>query len=103
MTAVPQLVAVLLVSRNWSGRYCGCSRTRTAARIQIELPHFVQQRFVTDAQHFRGVLAAPARFFESLRDGFRFGFIFQSADERFQSALLARRRCFRLWRETRLR
>src|SRR6266851_4431387 len=61
--------------------------------VQIELSHLVEQGLITDAQHFRGVLAAPARLFQRVRDGFHLRFIFQAADQRFEP-LFARYRRF---------
>src|SRR5713226_7591386 len=61
--------------------------------VQIELSHLVEQGLVADAQHFRGILAAPARLFQRVRDGFHLRFIFQAANQRFEP-LFARYRRF---------
>src|ERR1700735_970923 len=57
-----------LFRRCLSGGFGG-SRTRAASGIQIELAHFVEQGFVTDAEHLRGILTAPIRFLQSVGDG----------------------------------
>src|SRR6202167_2918370 len=63
------------------------SRTRAASRIQIKLAHFVEQSFVTDAQHLGGILAAPIRLLQSGGDGFHFCFVLQTTDERLDAHL----------------
>ena len=68
-----------------------CCRRRSlpgSRRIQIELPHLIQQRFVTDSQHLRRILAAPACLFQRVRDGFHLRFILQPAHQRLQSLSL---------------
>src|SRR3984893_9370579 len=61
----------------------GC-RTRASSGIEIELPHLVKQRLIADAQHSRGVFAAPVGFLECIGDRFGLRFIFQSAHERLE-------------------
>ena len=70
--------------------FAAASRAALAAAVRAPRPesrlncaHFVEQRFVTDAQHVRGILAAPIRFLERVGDRFHFRFIFQAAHQRF--------------------
>src|SRR5258708_24305702 len=58
-----------------------------AGRIQVKLPHLIQQRFVTDPQHLCGILAAPASLFQGIGDRFHFRLILQPADEGLQPLL----------------
>src|SRR5260370_110361 len=61
-------------SRHLHGSCGSCSpRPR---RVQVELPHLVEPRLVTDSQHFGGILAAPARFLQRVGDGFHLSFVF---------------------------
>src|ERR1700744_5509890 len=86
---VPRLFAADGANRR---RFCGRSRSSGAPRsrrIEIKLPHLVEQRLIADAKHLGGVFAAPTRLFERVGNGFHFGFVFEAADERFES-LLAR-------------
>src|ERR1039458_3462156 len=64
----------------------GISPDRTAG-IEPELANLIKQRLVADAQHLRGILAAPMSFFERVGDRFHFGFVLQTAYERLQSLL----------------
>src|ERR1700722_20732629 len=60
-------------------RFFGRSRSSRAPcsrRIQIKLPHLVEQRLVADAEHLGGVFAAPTRLLERVGNGFHFGFVF---------------------------
>src|SRR5258708_40171735 len=50
-------------------RCCG-RRPPRSRRVQVKLPHLVKQRFITDAQHLRGVLAAPPRLLQGIGDCF---------------------------------
>src|SRR6266480_6513339 len=60
-------------------------------RIQVKLSHLIEQGFVTDPQHLRGIFAAPARLFQRVGDGFHLGLVFQAAHQRLQPLLLGRR------------
>src|SRR5271170_1996143 len=80
--------------RGCFARSFGCRRACATARIEIELPHFVEQRLVADAQHLRRVFAAPICFLQRVGDGFHLRFVLQSAHQSLQPLFLGRRSFF---------
>src|SRR5579871_3394987 len=90
------LIAFSVVSASCHRRRFHGSRRRLAVarRVQIELPHLVEQCFVADAEHFRGIFSAPARLLERFGNCFHFSFVFQSTHQRFEPLLSWTRRFF---------
>src|ERR1700727_440929 len=66
---VPRLFAADCANRR---RFFGRSRSSRAPcsrRIEIKLPHLVEQRLIADAEHFCGVFAAPTALLERAAKG----------------------------------